>query len=231
MAEPSAATRDRIRAATETRYGVERQTQDVFQSRTMELNAAVQASYIQLEQKVETMVQKLDTVLESQREMLRLFQGLSVVVTSTRTTTIGAVQEIPPVMRRGQEQRTAFGRLPSTPVLPLIPQSLPVSMKQLLIDHEQLYKLTRYDQASTRRGWPIALNLSYNRRKYLYTHLISRANRLRNNMNFDRKKEEAAKRMDEEIRSRNLTGTSQYCKFLKSTDPRVKSRKRKAARA
>ena len=88
------------------------------------------------------------------------------------------------------------------------------------------YGGSRYEQSSTRRGWATSLNLAYSRRKYLYTQLILRANALRNNNTFDRKKDEAARNMDTEIRSKMLTGTSQYYSFLKSHDRNKKNRNR-----
>jgi hypothetical protein len=50
-----------------------------------------------------------------------------------------------------------------------------------------------------------------------------------NNSTFDHKKDEAARKMDTEIRSKRLTGTSQYYLFLKKHDKNKKNRNRQAA--
>ena len=225
--------------ARETRALVEEEVRNVIQSRTLELNAAAQASYMQLSQKVDALSQ---TVIDTQRELLRICQaGFS--RPHVGANTIGAVEETfdeeeipvdmddeeippPPVMHPiGQEQGTALGRLRNTPVVPLIPKVMPRSMRQLVMEYEH-YGGSRYERSSTRRGWATSLNLAYSRRKYLYTQLILRANALRNNNTFARRKDEAARNMDAEIRSKMLTGTSQYYSFLKSRDRNKKNRNR-----
>jgi hypothetical protein len=85
----------------------------------------------------------------------------------------------PPVMRpMGQEQRTSLGRLHNTPVVPLMSKNMPQSMRQLVMEYEH-YGGSRYEQASTHRGWATSLNLAYSRWKYLYTQLILRVIALR----------------------------------------------------
>ena len=78
--------------AMESRAVVEQEVQNVLQSCTLELNAVAQALYMQLSQKGDALSQKVEAVMDTQHELLRLCQtGVSRPHVGAHP--IGAVEE------------------------------------------------------------------------------------------------------------------------------------------
>lgn len=204
------------RWAAEKRAEVEQVEVSRSDSAVATLNGAAQASYDRLARQNVDNGKKIDALSKSVQDLTNLL---------LQQRTASASLPAPTAVRPSLE-----ATLRNTPLMPSIPTAMPESMSQLRIEHECLFKLDRFAASSSRRGWSHALNLAYSRRRYLYEQLIARANRQRNGYSFERRKELAAKQMDEEIVQYSLAGTSQYHKFLKDRDPSKKPRAKRTSK-
>ena len=220
---------------------MEQEVQNEGASQISNLNRAAQASYNQLttqvaartaniEQQLQHLATQQERLAKQQEEMFDLIKRCcnnmmemkaSMSSSGVAATATAVVQEPTPAYRRRD-----VAELRSTEYVPPIPTNMPESMAQLLVEHEQLYKLTQYNHFQQRRHWPQAVKLSYGRRAYLYQELCDRAKRQRNNMEESRRKEVEVQRMDDEMKSLNFATTARYLKYLKDKDPRVKKRQR-----
>ncbi len=112
------------------------------------------------------------------------------------------------------------------PLVPPIPSTMPLSMTQLLIEHEEYLHLGDYGLPSSRQSWPPQVKMAFSRRKYLHDLLTKQATQMRNAQDMPSRKWRVAAMMDEEMKSRDLANTSQYMSYLKSSDPKRKKRQR-----
>ena len=208
--------------ALEKRQALEQEVQNEGASQILNLNCAAQASYNQLRDQLTARTtnieQQLQQLATQQQEMFDMIKSLMTMKATMPSggTAIAVVPQPKPLRQVAQ--------LRSTEYVPPIPTKMPESMAQLLVEHEQLYMLTRYEHYQQRRHWPQAVKLSYGRRTYLYQELCDRAKRQRNTMEESRRKEVEAQRMDNEMQSLNFATTSRYLKFLKEKDPKLKKR-------
>jgi hypothetical protein len=209
---------DYERWAAEKRIEVQEAEVSRGDSQVETLNGAAQASYDRLARQNEDNGKKIDALCKVVQELTNSLHRHRTAESPRVPIPAPAAAMAPPSVNES---------LRNTPHMPSIPTAMPESMSQLLLEHEKLFKLDRFTVSASRKGWMPALKLAYSRRQYLYEQLIARANGQRNAFSFERRKELAAKRMDEELVAACLTGTSQFYKFLKSKDPSTKPRARR----
>ena len=146
-----------------------------------------------------------------------------------REQVVGVARAAGGVRAAGQQYRvttpcrqTVTDMLRPRPLIPPIPSAMPQSMTQLLAENEYL-GLGAYGLPSSRQSWPLRTKMAYSRRKYLYDILTTRATQMRNTtLDMQGRQRHIAANMDQEMKSRDLCNTSQYMKYLKSSDAAMK---------
>lgn len=122
-----------------------------------------------------------------------------------------------------QQNNDALAALRGSPRMPEIPKELPLSIFEVLKQHQQR-KLDTFKN-STKQHWPDPLRLAFSKRKYLYEQICKRA-ALFSGSDAERM-DKAARRMDEE---RGVSSVNSYLEQLKQNDSTVKRRAPKKPR-
>lgn len=217
--------------AKEQRNRIDREVTLRADSYVASLNGAAQRSFDRL----------LKLVLESRNELMAALEGQSQEIKGLAQRIGSQEKEEEGRNRRrdrgeavgnvgacteGRPSRTVVDLLRPRPLVPPIPSTMPLSMTQLLLEHDEFLHLGNYGLPASRQSWPNQVKMAFSRRKYLYDILTKRASQMRNTLDMQSRKRRVAAMMDEEMKSRDLANTSQYMSYLKSSDPKRNKRQR-----
>jgi len=150
-----------------------------------------------------------------------------VVLRQQATATVPPGQELPrPNALRldtfPETRQNALAQLRNTPLMPSFTISLPNSMMQILVEHDDIFHLEQY-RHTKHTAWSKALKLAWSKRIYLYDCIVLKADRSLQNTSYHERKIKAASDLDA---MRGTMTLDMFMKHLKSHDPDVKKRKR-----
>jgi len=239
--------------ALHARKEVVQQQAGLQESRISTMNTATQASFHVIQrqmnrieekidekdQKVSAMEQRIKLMereksnVESERDQYKLLleqsnhsaanqQGISTMVHFAPIA-----PQISPTHRRTIQvppQGNALVALRSSERLPNIPQYLPKTLYELLVQHRQL-NLVSFELAK-KKHWPQEVQLRFSKRTYLYNKIRERAQRHQGSTEGERM-DNAAMAMDTE-KTAKVT-MDKFLKILKSNDPTTKKRSKRKA--
>ena len=98
------------------------------------------------------------------------------------TATVSPRQELPrPNALRldnmlPETRQNALTQLRNTPLMPSFTISLPSSMMQILVEHDDIFDLEQY-RHTKHTAWSKALKLAWSKRIYLYDRIVLKADR------------------------------------------------------
>lgn len=121
-----------------------------------------------------------------------------------------------------ETRRNALTQLRNTPLMPSFTISLPSSMMQILVEHDDIFDLEQY-RHTKHTTWSKALKLAWSKRIYLYDRIVLKADRSLQNTTHQERKRKAASDFDS---MRGAMTLDMFMKHLKSHDPDIKKRKR-----